>query len=441
MRSHTVFSIALAVVLTPTLAMAAELAGGSGKGGALSLDQVLSQAEAASPLLQSGHEKEAQARADAWGAASFYYPHLVGAVTTGTGLAASPGQAPWGVAGVIGSPFRTEPKVGADIAGYWDLLNVSQILGHQAARDARVTVAEQSRILRIQVDQAALIAFLGSVRLAGQAEAWQREVERAQEVFGQVQRYTRVGRYSQVQLLLLQELLSQAQLNKASSLEQVRFASKNLAVILGQKDGDHEGSVPAAVDETVLEAIRTGSTNPLLGLAGAQLQEARSREKAALAQALPRVYANASIGTVDKTMLVPDYDYSASIGVAWPLFEGFQIAAGVQKARATVREKMALLEEAQRQILLANDRYDEAVSLLRLRTQSLASRVVATRRAYELAKDRYYRQLSPVSDLQQSMQNLTTVELDLNASLVELVSTLGAQRLFNGGSRLADDKP
>jgi outer membrane protein TolC len=277
--------------------------------------------------------------------------------------------------------------------------------------------------------------------LAGQAEAWQREVERAQEVFGQVQRYTRVGRYSQVQLLLLQELLSQAQLNKASSLEQVRFASKNLAVILGQKDGDHEGSVPAAVDETVLEAIRTGSTNPLLGLAGAQLQEARSREKAALAQALPRVYANASIGTVDKTMLVPDYDYSASIGVAWPLFEGFQIAAGVQKARATVREKMALLEEAQRQILLANDRYDEAVSLLRLRTQSLASRVVATRRAYELAKDRYYRQLSPVSDLQQSMQNLTTVELDLNASLVELVSTLGAQRLFNGGSRLADDKP
>jgi outer membrane protein TolC len=400
----------------------------------LGLAEALRLAEGSSPALQASHARESQAQADVQGAAAFYYPHLVAAAGTGTGLAGSPGLAPLGVAGVIGSPYRAGPKVGGDVSGYWDLVDFSQWFTHAASKDARLGAAQQSRFTRVQVDQSALIQYYDASRALGLAALWHGEAERVASVYKQVRFYESVGRYSEVQLLLLQEMMEQARLAAAGADEQARFTLSQLALTLGRPAAGLQVPAPAGITEADLDVIAAGDGNPLLAFAQAQVDAARHLQDAASAQRLPRVYGNASWGTVDKTLLVPDADYSASIGVALPIFEGFQNAAALDRAQAATREREALLQDAQRQVAYADDRYDDAVALARLRLQSLGSRQAAALRNLTLSKDRYFHLLSPLSDLQQALANLTEIELELNASQADLCSALGAQRLFNGGT-------
>jgi outer membrane protein TolC len=229
-------------------------------------------------------------------------------------------------------------------------------------------------------------------------------------------------------------MMEQARLAAAGADEQARFTLSQLALTLGRPAAGLQVPAPAGITEADLDVIAAGDGNPLLAFAQAQVDAARHLQDAASAQRLPRVYGNASWGTVDKTLLVPDADYSASIGVALPIFEGFQNAAALDRAQAATREREALLQDAQRQVAYADDRYDDAVALARLRLQSLGSRQAAALRNLTLSKDRYFHLLSPLSDLQQALANLTEIELELNASQADLCSALGAQRLFNGGT-------
>jgi multidrug efflux pump subunit AcrB/outer membrane protein TolC len=403
-------------------------------GGPLGLGAVLRMAEEASPALQAGRERETQAQASAWGAAAFYYPHVVAAAATGKGLAGSPGQAPLGVGGVMGSPYAAGPKIGADVSAYWNVLNVSQMLNQSAVEEEAVSAQDQVRIERIQVDQAALIQYYDAVRAQGQAGVWHAETVRVAHMYKEVSYFESVGRYSEVELLLLKEMMEQASLAAAVSDEQTRFALQDLAVTLGRQGVDF--SVPSTdeVSESDLDAITEGGLNPLLVYARSQVEAGRKLERASAAQSLPQLFANASIGNVDKTLVVPESDYSVSVGVALPVFEGFQNASDFKRARAVSKEREALLEDTQRQVTYANDRYDDAVSMASLSLQSLRGRNRDARRNLELSRYRYLHLVSPLADLQQALVNLTEIELELSGSRADILSALGAQKLFNGGS-------
>jgi multidrug efflux pump subunit AcrB/outer membrane protein TolC len=400
----------------------------------LSLAQALHMAEEASPVLRAGRERETQAQAQAWGAAAFYYPHLVAAAATGAGLPGSPGLAPLGVAGVIGSPFAAGPRIGADVSAYWNLLNVNQMLNQAAAHEEELSAADQTRIERIQVDQTALIQYYNAAQAEGQAGAWHAEAGRVEDVYKKVKYFESVGRYSEVELLLLREMMGQARLSAATSDEQTRFALQDLAVTLGRRGVDFSVPPSAELPQSDLDAIKGGTLNPLLAYAQSQVDAARKLERASAAQALPQLFANASVGDVDKTRVVPLSDYSVSVGVALPVFEGFQFASDFKGAQAVFREREALLEDTRRQITYANDRYDDASSLARLSLDSLLARRRDAQRNLDLSRRRYLRLVSPLSDLQQALLNLTEIELELCDNRAALLGALGAQKLFNGGS-------
>ena len=424
--------LALAAGLRAGASMAVSPQAGSAGGAWLGLGEALRLAEQASPGLEAASARQDQARAAAGVAAAFYYPRVVAAAGTGTGLAGSPGLAPPGVAGVLGSPYRSGPTVGADVAAYWDLLDVGEMLGHSAARADRVSAADQAALTRVQVDQQALLEYFDAVRQQGRADVMALAVTRVAQVYAVVRRDEAIGRYTEVQLLLLRESLQQASLAAALARERAGLARQDLAITLG-RDGRALDLPPAqACTVASLDALSPGAANPLLRVARSLLKAAQARQDAALARALPRVYGNASLGTVENTLLVPTKDYSASLGVELPLFQGFQVAQGYRQAGAAVRERMALVEDAQRQVDRANDGFDEAVAEARLRLDSLRSRQAAAQRNFVLSKERYFHLLGQFTDMLQALQNVDNIDTQLDDAQVDLCSSLGAQRLFNG---------
>lgn len=400
-------------------------------GTAMTLADALRLGEAHSPELAQAQARSAQADASAGMAASFYFPQIVAAAATGDGLAASPGWAPLGVAGVLGSPFRIEPKPAGDIAAYWDLLDVSQSLGHVSALRQVGAAKEQERLTRIRVNQGILLQYFGALRATGQAQVWHDIADRIAAVYRVVRQDAKRGRYTEVQRLLIQERAEQAALAVVTAQDAAATARQALAIQLGWDGREIELPAPEA-SESQLKCLSGNADNPLLAYARSQREVARAQSAAALAQALPRLYGNVSIGTVDKTMLVPDEDYSVSIGLAVPLFSGLRVFRDHQRAQARVRETDALVDDASRQIALGNLQYDEAVAIAREQLASLHSREKAAQRNVDLSQARYFHLTGPLSDLLDALKNLGDIELQANASQWDLVSDLGAQKLFNG---------
>ena len=399
----------------------------------MALADALRLGEASSPELAQVHARSAQADASAGMAAAFYFPQIVAAGTTGDGLAASPGRAPLGVGGVLASPFRTEPKPAGDIAAYWDLLDISQSLGHVSALRQLGAAKEQERLMRIRVDQGILLQYFGALRAMGQAQVWRDIAERIAAVNRVVRRDAKRGRYTEVQRLLIQERAEQAVLAVVTAQDGAATARQALAIQLGRVGSPFD--LPASeASESLLECLSGNAENPLLGYARSQRAVAKAQSAASLAQALPRLYGNASIGTVDKTLLVPDKDYSVSLGLAVPLFSGLRVFRDHQRAQARVRETEALVDDASRQIALGNLQYDEATAIAHAQLASLRGREEAARKNVELSKTRYYHLTGPVSDLLDALKNLGDIELQVNASQWDLLNALGAQKLFNGGA-------
>ncbi len=431
--ARAAFAAALSATALPA---AAQSASGRGPAAAapaptLSLARALALAEAYSPSLKAARERVRAAGADVEAAGAFYYPHLVAAAATGTGLAGSQGAAPDGVGGVIASPYAAGPRVGADVSASWDVLDVGATLARSAAKATRVSAREQERFTRVQVDQSALIGYMDACRLRGEEKIWARQCGRLETLYAKVAYYESVGRYSVVQLLLLKEMLADARLERARAGQALADSLADLAITLGVPAQGLAVPPPESLDPA-LPAVGPETSNPLLSYALARAAAARPLAQAAGAQALPRVFANASVGDVDRTLVVPARDYSASVGVALPLFEGFQVKAGYEGALALARAEERLSEDTGLTIAHADNRYDDAEALDRLSVASLAARRTDALVALEQARIRYLRLIGPLSDLQQALVNIVAIEVQDNAARADLLANTGAQRLFNG---------
>jgi outer membrane protein len=403
----------------------------------LTLGDSLRLAEKLSPDLKAEQERETQAQANTGILSAYYLPHLDAAGVDSTGFPGSGSPTPSGFGGLVNSPYRS--GMAGNLDATWTLFDASQGYGLTASRYQEKSTQEQSRIARFQVDQEVLRLYFDACRFQGQEKVWQGVVGRIEPIQEAVKHFVRTGRYNEVQMLLLQDQMDQAQLNVDTYEQKFQTALKRLGIVLGMDGGPIHVPEPADIDEGSLAVIQEATQNPYLDFAEDEVQTAKALSSGASAERLPRLYAAGSVGLMDNSRLVSQNDYSGWVGVSFPLFEGFRIASEEKKAQASFREKNDRLSATQLQVDDMNAQFDETLEVARGQILALGPQFQAAIRNFSLTKDRYLNFLGTVTDLEESLRNFAQIETEMNDAQFDFLTAMGGKRLFNGGEVQPED--
>ncbi|MDD5227139.1 MAG: TolC family protein, partial [Candidatus Omnitrophica bacterium] len=165
----------------------------------LTIAEVLLAAEALSPELKAAAAREAQAHNDIEIGKSYYYPSLDVEGIESYGFAGSNGEL--NIGGLTGSPFRSGLA-----GGFVSRVNIFDLTRdfHLKTTHSLLKAAEaQTRIIRYQVDLAALRIYFDCMRYRGQAEVWQDISGQINPIVKDVEGLVKTGQHSPVDLMLI----------------------------------------------------------------------------------------------------------------------------------------------------------------------------------------------------------------------------------------------
>lgn len=406
-------------------------------GQALTLEEVLQMANKVSPEVQAQLERETQAQANTGILGAYLLPHFDAAGVDSTGFPGSGSPTPYGFGGVVNSPYRS--GMAGDVDATWTLFDASQGYGLTAARYQELSAQQQTRVVQYEVGQLALKLYFDACRYQGLQAAWQGVVDKIKPIEDQVRHFVRTGRYNEVQMLLLQDQMDQAQMNVGTYQQRYRVAVDRLGLVIGMKADAIQVPDSSTLNEATISVIQDSGQNPYLNLAQDEVQSAKALSDSATAERLPRLYATGSVGVMDDSRLVSENDYSGWVGVSIPIFEGFRIASEEKKTQAAYREKNQQLSAVQLKVSDLNDQYMEAINVARGELAVLGPQHEAALKSFAMAKDRYLNFLGNVTDLEESVRNVAQIETETQNAQMDLLTALGSQKLFNGGRLKGSD--
>jgi outer membrane protein TolC len=234
-------------------------------------------------------------------------------------------------------------------------------------------------------------------------------------------------------MLLLQNQMNQAQLNEDTYGKQYLVALQRLGLIIGLQATSIQVPDATQVSEDSLSDIQDSSDNPFLNLANDEVQAAKAQSDSASAERLPRLYVSGSVGLMDDSRLVSQNDYSGWVGVSVPLFEGFRIDSEEKKNQALYRERTHEVSAVRLKVADVNAQLDQVVQVARDQLAVLGPQHDAALKSFSLAKDRYLNFLGSVTDLEESVRNVAQIETEIQNAQMDLLTAMGARKLFNGG--------
>jgi outer membrane protein TolC len=408
------------------------LLAGEARAQVLSLGDALRLAEKTSPDLQAQLERETQAQAETGVLTAYYFPTLDLAGVDSTGFPGSGSPTPYGFGGIINSPYRS--GLAGDVVGTWTLFDASKGYGLTASRYREMSTREQTRVVRLEVDQTALKLYFDACRYQGLEKAWKGVVDRINPIQDTVRHFVRTGRYNEVQLLLLQDQMDQAQLNVDTYEQQYQMTLKRLGLLLGVDGGSIHVPDYTTLDESGLKVIQEAVSNPYLRFAQDEVQTAKALSSGTTAERLPQLYVSGSVGLMDSSRLVPENDYSGWVGVTVPLFDEVRIGNEEKRTQAALQEKNKQFSATQLQVDDVNAQYDEAIGVARGQIGVLGPQHEAAVRNFALAKDRYLNFLGTVTDLEESVRNVAQIDTEMANAQMDLLTAEGSKSLFNGGT-------
>lgn len=400
------------------------------------LGRALALAEQASPSLKAALARENASREAVRGSRSAYLPTLDAAAVDSDGF---PGSAPGldGFDGLVASPYRK--GMAADAFSKWNLVDASAWYDVSAAQYAAGASHEAAQIEREAVDQEALKVYLEAVLYRGYGQAWADLVGALGGVRDTVRRFVRNGQYSEVQGLLIEDQLDDADLKQQDYILRYRTVLLRLGLLTGLDGSTITCPAPADLDEASLAAIQEpGGDSPLLLRAADEAKAAGETTKSFSSENLPKVELGGSVGTLEGERLVQGQDYSAFAGITLPLFEGFKIDAGERQARQEEAAKDQELIEARLALDDLNARLDDQIAEARNDLKRLLPETDRAARAVSLSRSRYLTFLGPLSDLQQALKDRVNVESQIAEVKTQLLLALGSKALVNGGVLATD---
>ena len=396
----------------------------------LGLQQTLKLSEEASPDLKAAVNREKEAMESSTIAESGFFPTLDLAAMD----SAYPGSASGadGLGGLVTSLYRTGPAVGA--FSKWDLVDISQWHGVDAAHYTYDASRETTRFQRVSVDQQALRAYLAGVRYRGQSVAWQKMVDELKSVRDTVDRFVRNGQYSEVAKILIDDQLKNADLDATDYNAKYQTALTRLGLLTGMDPQKIACPLPEDVSEDGLKDLFQEGESPLIKRADYERKAASETVGQYSAENLPKLEVSASAGYLGDSHLSDSQDYSVMVGIRMPIFEGFRIDAEEKRARYEEEAKTNELASAKLTLADLNAQYDEQITTAREDLATLLPEQTTAEQGVKLAKQRYLSFLSPLSDLQQALKDMVYVDTQIAEVKTNLLLALGSKAFLNGKS-------
>jgi outer membrane protein TolC len=288
------------------------------------------------------------------------------------------------------------------------------------------------RLQRASVDQRALGVYLAGVRTRGESEAWQKMVAELIGVQKTVERFVRNGQYSEVEKILIEDQLKDANREASDFNLKYQTALTRLGLLTGMDPAQIACPPPAELSEEGLSGLSGGDASPLV--LGAEYAQKSAKETVGKysAQNLPKLEVAASAGYLSDTRLVGSQDYSVFVGITVPIFEGFRIDAQEKKAQAEEEAKADELASAQLTLADLNAKYDEQIVTAREDLATLVPEQTSAQRGVEIAKQRYLSFLSPLANLQQALKDMVNVDTQIAEVKTNLLLAMGAKAFLDG---------
>ncbi len=388
---------------------------------------LLHLATAASPDLKASEERTNQADATVEILKSPYYPNLELQGIQSYGFPGS--TSALGIGGLMGSPYRSGPAIG--FLSKYTLLDGTQRYRLKAAFENRASAKEDTTLQRIDLYQKVLRAYFDAARFRGQAELWKNIEQETDKISKEVHRFVKTGQRSIVEGLLIQDQVEEAHTAQAGYAEQYKGTLRRIALLTGQPEGALACPSIATMTVNDLPLQPTPALSPLVKKAALQAEAAEMNVSAASSERLPKVMAMGSYGEMEKARLVQEKDYSAGVGLIFPVFEGYRIAGEIRRAKSVAQEKKDDLESAKIEMDELDDRFDETIDASQVKLNFLQHELTSGQRAVTLSQQRYLDFQGSLVDVREALRNLARIQEQINDTKSDLLLAIVSKNILN----------
>ena len=356
-------------------------------------------------------------------------------------------------------PFGRENTYSASLSGTQVLFAPQAFVGTRIAQGAREAVAynetEEVAEVRLQVEQAYIQALVASELVAISEAA----IQQAQAFLDQEQLRLRAGRASELEVLRGQVELENLRPQRVQAENAADLAVLNLKRLTNiPYDRPVELTTaltlppPAALADAALDAAAATAQRAAIQAAEAQVRIREQQVRLQRAAYLPTVALQSSYGkTLFPSSAIafdgsPSTDWTVTVGVQIPIFDGFRRRAQVAQARVELSEaelqRDQLVEAVQLQVEQALREKRRAATLIAARQTT----VDQAARVYRLTELQYREGLATQlevsnarlgllqarSNLVQALADFYTADTDLARSLTGAAGTPSAFSMGDG---------
>jgi len=221
----------------------------------------------------------------------------------------------------------------------------------------------------------------------------------------EIQKYTRSGLSSPVDLNLIQAALEKTYAAQAESEGSARQSIEKLKEWMGDSNMEPFvcGSLPEmSAEAPALDALLTQALKerPEIKTAQKHYEAVQASRRSAEGEHAPKIIAVSSVGELEKTDPAGGDQWSAGIGVMVPFFDGFLTEAKIAKAKAQEVEAKAALEEMRNQIQQEVASSYAQWQAAQQMQPTVEKQYQLTKEAYDLAHQRYTRKMGTFIELQ-----------------------------------------
>jgi len=396
----------------------------------LSLRDGLTRVQAYSPDLKAEKAKESEAESAVDIAKSGYYPKVEAQAIDSTGFEGSTSYL--GVGGLMGSPFRSGLGAGVVVTqtlyDFGRTSSEAESSRHQAERQKQNTELE-----RYRVSEEFVRAYFSCVMNRSQKETWMELETEASLIKQEVSHFVQTGQRSVVDRYLAETQFQEARTAIADYETREEESKKALVLLMGPgSKGPSDFRCPSLSNLSGFGLISSGAVHPLIVRAEADLQSVQAQKEGAERRNLPLLVGMGSLGYLQDTHLVSRADYSLGVGISVPIFEGFRIKEEINQASAKVLEKDFALQASRELLDRVNQSYEEIIRSGENRLSHLGPELALARKAFDLAKERYFSFQGELIDVRTALTNLTRVLIDENTTRAKYLIAKESKEVLNG---------
>lgn len=367
-----------------------------------SLADFLQNAWRRSPIATSEQKKGEESEQLVKSSRAKYFPHLSLAAIDSTGFPSS--SSLLHVGGLMGSAFRAGPAGGVIVQQtVYDFGRISSLLESAKAEKSlnEAKLAEEKWRYLSSVGE----LYLNCARARSLLEQNDRMMFWAKLILKESTRFTKTGQRSVIDNSLVVSKVNDL------SLQQDELKKLQSSMIEQMKlYGEISGCTPLAKATSARVADDLTVEEPSVLLAKAQIELSQANLNNAKASQLPTLDVMGSAGYMDHARLVDRQDYSASVGLIFPIWNGGEDAHREQAFKSQVDYQSDILKATQVDFKTKLKNLVDERKRTRETLTSLEQNLDHVRATMKLAARRYQRLEGPLIDVRDAYAELQTIE-------------------------------